>query len=184
VSVSHPESANDVPQDAHHAAMAWLDSRGVPYVVLKHPKTFAALDEAVASGVDPRETLKTLVLSDRGQHILAVVPASHHLDIGRARAALQASPDLRLASESEIAEEFPAFELGAIPPFGPMLPAPEVVDVRILYRERVLCSGGDHVHSLAIDPRDLIRVTEPRVADICAHRHPSHEHDFESLPHL
>jgi prolyl-tRNA editing enzyme YbaK/EbsC (Cys-tRNA(Pro) deacylase) len=184
VSVSHSESANDDSQDAHQAAMAWLDSRGVPYVVSRHPKTFAALDEAVASGVDPRETLKTLVLSDRGQHMLAVVPASHHLDISRVRAVLEASPNLRLASETEIARDFPAFELGAIPPFGPMLPAPEVVDVRILYRDRVLCSGGDHIHALVIDPRDLIRVTEPRVADICEHGHLSHEHDFESLPHV
>jgi hypothetical protein len=57
--------------------------------------------------------------------------------------------------------DFPGFEVGALPPLGPDLPPAEVVDVRLLYRERLLCSAGDHRHSLAIDPRDLVRVVEP-----------------------
>jgi hypothetical protein len=30
-----------------------------------------------------------------------------------------------------------------------------------------VCAGGDHKHSLKMDPRDLLRVCEPRVAAIC-----------------
>jgi prolyl-tRNA editing enzyme YbaK/EbsC (Cys-tRNA(Pro) deacylase) len=30
----------------------------------------------------------------------------------------------------------------------------------------VLCSGGDHRHSLKLDPNEMVRVTEARVGDI------------------
>jgi prolyl-tRNA editing enzyme YbaK/EbsC (Cys-tRNA(Pro) deacylase) len=44
---------------------------------------------------------------------------------------------------------------------------PEIIDVHLLYHERILCAGGDHRHSLRMDPRDLLRLSEPRVASLC-----------------
>ena len=72
----------------------------------------------------------------------------------------------------------------ALPPFGPLLPAPEVVDVRLLYHDRVVCAGGDHRHSLSLDPRELVRVAEPRVADVCEREEPRHDEDFGELSGL
>jgi prolyl-tRNA editing enzyme YbaK/EbsC (Cys-tRNA(Pro) deacylase) len=57
---------------------------------------------------------------------------------------------------------------------------PEVVDVRLLYRERIVCAAGDHRHSVRLDPRGLLRLIEPRVADICEHT--QGEHRFSDLP--
>jgi prolyl-tRNA editing enzyme YbaK/EbsC (Cys-tRNA(Pro) deacylase) len=45
----------------------------------------------------------------------------------------------------------------------------------------VLCFAGDHRHSVRLDPRDLVRMTEPRVADICEHI--PGEHRFADVPH-
>jgi hypothetical protein len=64
--------------------------------------------------------------------------------------------------------DFPDFELGAIPPFGEMLPAPEIVDRRVLDHDRVLCNGGDHTHSVLLDPKEIVRAAGARVAA----RHP------------
>jgi prolyl-tRNA editing enzyme YbaK/EbsC (Cys-tRNA(Pro) deacylase) len=79
-------------------------------------------------------------------------------------------------------DAFPAFEVGALPPFGPLIPAPEVVDVRLLYHERILCGAGDHTHAVSIDPRELLRVAEPQVADICERQPGGHDKDFRELP--
>jgi len=74
---------------------------------------------------------------------------------------------LRLASEDEIAREFPSLEVGAVPPFGPMVPAAEVMDRALVEQGRILCPAGDHRHSVLVDPREIVRITAAKVADIC-----------------
>ena len=69
---------------------------------------------------------------------------------------LGASHHLRLATEEELQRDFPAFELGALPPFG-TAPLPEVVDVRLLRHERIVCAGGEQRRSVLIEAVDLLR---------------------------
>jgi Ala-tRNA(Pro) deacylase len=162
-------------------ARARLDAAGVGYQLVEHAPAFTAADEAEAARTDPTETAKTLVLVDRDRFLLAVIPASRRLDLGRARRALLASGHLRLATEDEIAARFPRFEVGALPPFAAEAP-PEVIDSRLLYHDTVLCAAGDHRHSVLLDPRELFRLAEPRVADIC--EHDPAEHRFTEAPHV
>ena len=125
---------------------------------------------------------ETLALHDHGGYRMAVIPASHRLDLHRTRTLLGATSHLRLATEAELARDFPMFEVGAMPPLGAMMPMPEIVDVHLLYHERILCAGGDHKHSILIDPRDLLRVSEPRVASLC--ETPDGHSRFRDLPHI
>jgi Ala-tRNA(Pro) deacylase len=143
-----------------------LERRGVPYEVVEHDATYSAVAEARAAAADPDAMAKTVALHDHDGYRLAVVPASERLDVRRARELLGASHHLRLATERELAQDFPAFEVGAMPPFGTER-LPEVIDVRLLSHDRILCAGGDHRRSVLIDAVDLLRITEPRVADIC-----------------
>jgi Ala-tRNA(Pro) deacylase len=164
------------------AVTSFLESAGVGYDVVEHRPTFSAAAEARASGADPREAAKTLALHDRGGYRMAVIPASHRLDLHRARALLGATTHLRLATEAELERDFPMFDVGAMPPLGAMMPMPEIVDVHLLYHERILCAGGDHKHSIRIDPRDLLRVSEPRVASFC--ETPDGHSRFRELPRI
>jgi prolyl-tRNA editing enzyme YbaK/EbsC (Cys-tRNA(Pro) deacylase) len=67
-----------------------------------------------------------------------------------------------------MAADAAGFEVGALPPLGPLLPAPEIVDRRLLEHEQILFSGGDHRHGVLIDPNDLVEVVQPTIADVCA----------------
>jgi Ala-tRNA(Pro) deacylase len=145
-----------------------LERRGVPYEVVEHEPTYSAQAEARAAAAEPAATAKTVALHDRDGYRLAVVPASERLDVRRARVALGATHHLRLATEEEMREQFPAFEVGAIPPFTPGH-LPEIVDIALLHHERIVCAGGEHERSVRIAPLDLLRLAEPRVADICEH---------------
>ena len=145
-----------------------LERRGVAFEVVEHDPTYGAAAEARALAADPEATAKTVVLHDHDGYRLAVVPASERLDVRRARDLLGASHHLRLATEQELSEDFPAFEVGALPPFGTAR-LPEVVDVRLLRHKRIVCAAGEHRCSVLIDAVDLLRITEPRVADICEH---------------
>jgi Ala-tRNA(Pro) deacylase len=166
--------------DALDNLTALLDDRGVSYEVISHDRTFTAQDEAQAASIDLPAMAKTIVLRDEDRYVLAAIPASRTLDLERCRTALGASTHLRLASEEEIAQAFGQFEVGAVPPLG--ADVPEVVDIRLLYRERIGCAAGDHGHSVLIDPRELIRLAEPRVADIC--EHDPHGGRFHDVPKL
>lgn len=145
----------------------FLETRGVGYETVEHEQTLSATAEARAAGVPPDHAAKTMLLREGEDYRLAVIPASRRLDMHKAREALGASAKLRLATEEEMGTDFGAFEVGALPPFGPLLPAPEVVDGRLLEHERILCTGGDHRHSVLIDPEELVRVVDARLADIC-----------------
>ena len=111
-----------------------------------------------------------------------MLPANHRLDLDKARRLLGGTRHLRLATEEEMEEAFPEYEPGAMPPVGPQFP--EVVDVRLLYREAIVCAGGDHRHAIRLDPRDLLKLAEPRVGDICEPAGPPRRKDFANLPKI
>jgi Ala-tRNA(Pro) deacylase len=164
------------------AVSRFLQNAGVAHEILEHEPTYASLEEAEAVGANPRHTAKTLALHDRGGWRLAVLPANHRLDVGRARRLLGGTAHLRLGTEDEIKADFPAFDVGALPPVGATSPLPEVMDIRLLYRDHLICAGGDHRHAIRLDPRDLVRLAEPRVGDICEHDTELHRKGFVDLP--
>jgi Ala-tRNA(Pro) deacylase len=163
------------PQQSHdrlathglHAVTEYLEGEGVAFEIIEHPPTDTASAESRAAHVPSAEMAKTVVVHDGPTWILAVVPASHRLDLEKLRLALGAGEPLKLATEEELAERFPAVEVGALPPVGPVLVGATVVDGRLLTPSRIACAGGDHRHALRLDPRDVIRLADAHVADIC-----------------
>ena len=113
--------------------------------------------------VERETTARAVVLLDDDLVRLVVIGAGDRLDLARARHALHASPALRAATYAEIAEDFPDFDPRTLPPLGHEA-VPEVVDLGLLYDDVVLDGG------VRIDPRDLLRLCEPRVADISLRR--------------
>ena len=161
-----------------------LQDAGIAHDVVEHAPTYSAIEEARAMHEEPRHSAKTLLLHDRDGWRLAVIPANRRLDLARARRLLGGTHHLRLATEAEMREAFPAFDVGALPPVGAPLPLPEVVDVRLIYRDHVVCAAGDHSHAVRLDPRDLVRLAEPRVGDLCEHDPAPHRKDFAELPRV
>jgi Ala-tRNA(Pro) deacylase len=148
------------------AVTEFLERERIPYQVVEHERTQTAVAEARATGVPAADVAKTIVLRDEEGLRLAVIPASERLDMHKLKQAL-ASKSLRLVTEQEMANEFDEFEVGAMPPFGSMFDPLELVDERLLEHDRILCSGGDHEHAVLVDPRDVVRAGDARVADIC-----------------
>ena len=161
-----------------------LQDAGIAHDVVEHEPTYSAIEEARVMHEEPRFSAKTLLLHDRGQWCLAVIPANRRLDVARARRLLGGTHHMRLATEDEMREAFPAFDVGALPPVGAPLPLPEAIDVRLIYRDHVVCAAGDHNHAVRLDPRDLVRLAEPRVGDLCEHEPSAHRKDFAELPRV
>jgi Ala-tRNA(Pro) deacylase len=149
------------------AVTRFLDEQGVGYEVREHRAAETAAEEARAAGLPPGDVAKTIALRDNDRYRLAVIPASHRLDLAKTREALGAGKSLRLATEREMKADFPQFEVGAVPPLGPLLGAPEILDGRLLEHDQILCNAGDHRHGLLLDPHELVEIVQPKVADIC-----------------
>ncbi len=159
--------SNAEPEAAIDLTTRHLDGLGIAYEVVHHERAFGAASEADAAGVRPENAAKSVLLHDPEGYRLVVLQASDRLDVAKVRELLETSrAQLRLATEDEMAADFPQFELGAIPPLGEMLPAPEIVDRRLLEHERVLCNGGDHTHSILLDPNDIVRASGAQVGDV------------------
>jgi hypothetical protein len=114
--------------------------------------------------VEHEPTARALALIDGDLVRLVAIPSDGRLDFERARRALRAGPQLRLATAAEVAEDFPAFDPGELPPLGHEA-APEVVDLGLFYLDELVLTGG-----VRLDVRDLLRLCEPRVADVCLSR--------------
>jgi Ala-tRNA(Pro) deacylase len=149
------------------AVRTYLDGQGANYELVEHEERFTAAAEAQAAGVEPENAAKDLILRDVESYVVAVIPASERLDLEKARDLLEAGKSLRLATEEEIGRDFEQFEVGAIPPFGPLHGIPQIVDRRLLEHDLVLCTAGDHAHGVLVDPNEMVRVTNARVGDLC-----------------
>ncbi len=144
----------------------FLTGAGIEHEVVEHEPTASAAADARATHHSPDEVAKTIVLYDGSAYVIAAIPASERLDLHKLRGLLGATRQLRFATEEEIARDFPSLEVGAVPPFGPMVPAAEVIDGLLLGPPRILCPAGDHRHSVWVRPREVARITCARVADI------------------
>jgi Ala-tRNA(Pro) deacylase len=149
------------------AVAHFLDRKHASYELIEHYATYAARQEASAAGSPAPRMAKTVALHDTDGYRIAIVPASERVDLEKARKAFGASPDMRLATEEEIAQQFPGFDPGALPPFRGLLGTPEVLDTRLLHYHKILCSAGDHRHTIKIALDEIQRVGEPAVADVC-----------------
>jgi Ala-tRNA(Pro) deacylase len=144
----------------------YLRAHGVSFDVIEHNRSESARAEAKAVHMPAEQTAKTVVLHTPSGYRFAVIPASDRLDLHKAAAALDISRhELRFATEADIAADFPAYEVGAIPPIGPDTPA-ELIDLRLLDYQRVVCPAGDHEHSLVVDPLDIVRITGAPTLDL------------------
>jgi Ala-tRNA(Pro) deacylase len=148
---------------------SYLRDRGVSFSLIEHARSESAVAEARAAQLPTEQTAKTVVLQTPGGYRFAVIAASDRLDLHKAAAALGVNRhQLRFATEADMAADFPAYAVGAIPPLGPDTPA-ELIDVRLLDYSLVLCPAGDHEHSLKLDPAEIVRVTEALAVDLRRH---------------
>lgn len=162
-----PGQNTDLTTTRAASIVEFLDAERVEHRLIEHESTMSAAEDARATGEPAHRVAKTIVLEDRGGYVLAVVPGDERLDLHKLRGLLGATKTLRLATEAEMADLFPAFEVGAVPPFGPTFPKLEVLDRRLLHEERVLCAAGDHRHSVLLDPREIVRITGAVAVDVC-----------------
>lgn len=138
-----------------------LEGQHVPYEVHTHRQAFTATDTAAADNVPPSEMVKVVVLRSGDRFVMAALPASRTLDIERLRETV-GDPTLRLATEREFADAFPACEPGAMPPFGELFGMALWVDDSLGREIETVFNAGNHRETVHLAYRDFVRLAKPQ----------------------
>jgi Ala-tRNA(Pro) deacylase len=136
-----------------------MDAR---YEVLKHPLAYTAQEEAAAAHVPGHMFCKTVVAYTDHQPLILVLPAPHVVDFDRVRAHLDL-PDLRLATEAELAALFPDCDTGAMPPFASHGGMQVHLDEELASKPEIVFEAGLHDQAVLMPMSDYMRVASPEV---------------------
>ncbi len=145
-----------------------LVSRHIAFQRLPHRRTYTANRMAQALHVKGRQVAKTVLLRTGQGPMLAVLPATHHIDLEQLREDL-GDPQVALAPEAEMDRLFPDCERGAVPPFGSLYQVPTIMDETLSEDESIVFEGPDHEQAIRMSLQDYEALEHPRTAHF-AHR--------------
>ncbi len=126
---SAPHTTIEGPGSDTMKVQDFLNQRHADYDVVVHPAAYDAQRMAQSVHVTGERVAKTVLLrADKGfKYVMAVLPATHHVDLLRVKQVIGAG-DLELASEEEVAAHCPDCEVGAMPPFGSRICVETLID--------------------------------------------------------
>jgi Ala-tRNA(Pro) deacylase len=139
-----------------------LDQHSIRYISINHSPAYTARETAASTLVPRREFAKTVIVDFDGEKVMAVLPASRHVDLEALRELAQASA-ARLATEDEFGELFPDCEPGAMPPFGSLYGKRIFVDEMVTEVDDLCFNAGSHEQILRMDCRDYLKLEQPVV---------------------
>ncbi|GIK99996.1 MAG: deacylase [Alphaproteobacteria bacterium] len=143
---------------------AFLDSRGVKYVTIRHSPAFTAAEVAASAHVAGRDFAKTVMVWIGGHLAMVVLPASRRIVLHDLRELLE-SPEARLATEAEFRDDFPDCELGAMPPFGNLYGLPVYVAASLAAEKEIAFNAGTHTEIIKMAFADFEQLVKPTVLE-------------------
>jgi Ala-tRNA(Pro) deacylase len=139
-----------------------LKRERMPYVLFRHPPAYTALEQAAVSHTPGRCAAKVVICYADDKPIQAVLPAHYRVDFERLRA-LAGGSTIRLAREAEIAELYPQFEVGAMPPFGTLYGQAVFIDATFVGEPEMVFNAGTHTECLCMHYYDFAEMVKPIV---------------------
>jgi len=145
----------------------FLDAHHIKYEVISHSPSYTAQEIAGLTHIPGRELAKTVMLNADGQMIMAVLPASHRIDLANLKKAMKLK-SLELASEEEFKYLFPDCETGAMPPFGNLYQVDVVVAKKLTEDEEIAFNAGTHRELVRLAYKDFERLVKPKILPFVA----------------
>lgn len=131
----------------------YLERQGIKYDLLEHAYTIDSMHTASVAHIPGDYLAKCVLLEDEDGYLLAVIPATHRVDLAMLRRLLNRR--LGLATEQELADLFGDCELGAIPPIGRAYGIDVVMDESLAGCKEVYFEAGDHTELVHVNGGDF-----------------------------
>jgi Ala-tRNA(Pro) deacylase len=127
----------------------YLENEGVSFDLVAHPHSNSSLASAESAHIPGDQLAKSVVLEDEEGILLAVIPATHKLDLNSLERCI--GRKLGLVPEQRLRQLFYDCEFGAIPPIGRAYGYETILDDSLMEHDDVYFEAGDHV--------DLVHLT-------------------------
>lgn len=121
---------------------AFLRSHHVSYDLVRHPRAVTSMRAAEAAHVPGNQLAKSVLVGDEKGYLIAVIPSTRRLDLGKLHRRLERR--MGLAMEHEVAELFRDCDPGAIPAIGAAYHVDVIIDDALLGQPDVYFEAGDH----------------------------------------
>ena len=143
----------------------YLDSKQVKYVTISHSVAFTAQEIAASAHIPGKELAKTVMVKMDGKMAMAVLPASHRVDLDLLKTSAGAT-QVELASEREFKNLSPGCEIGAMPPFGNLYDMDVYVSRSLAEDDAIAFNAGSHTELIQLSYPDFLGLVEPRVVQL------------------
>ncbi len=141
---------------------SFLDSHNIEYVTISHSPAYTAQRIAELTHTPGKELAKTVIVKLDDRFAMAVVPASHRVDIDYLKRGVHANR-VTLATEAEFADLFPDCELGAMPPFGNLYDMDVYVAEALTEDTEIAFNAGSHTELVRLAYEDFAKLVKPTV---------------------
>ena len=142
---------------------AYLLDHQVPFAALLHRPAWSASRRAQSVHVSGKRVAKGVLIRAGDGYVLAVLPATHRVDLERLGEIL-GLPQVRLATEEELERVFDDCERGASPPFGRRYGVSTVVDASPAGASEIVVEGNTRHEDIRLRYRDYEAIEAPRRA--------------------
>ena len=141
----------------------YLDKHNVKYIVISHSPAFTAQGIAALAHIPGKELAKTVIVKMDGRLVMAVLPASFHVDLGLLKTETKAEV-VELASEGEFKDRFPECETGAMPPFGNLYGIEVFADESLARDKEIVFNAGSHRELIRLLWADFEKLVQPKMS--------------------
>jgi len=140
----------------------FLDSHHIKYTTISHSLAYTAQGVAALTHTPGEEMAKTVIVRIDEGLVMAVLPASCHVDLAMLRVETGAKA-ISLASETDFMDRFPGCESGAMPPFGNLYGMPVFVDESLTKAKEIAFNAGSHRELMRLAYEDFAQLVQPTV---------------------
>lgn len=138
-----------------------LGHNHIAYSLILHARAHSAQVAASIMHIPGKEVAKTVAVCAGDRVLLAVLPASYHINFEKLSAIT--GEKVQLMEEQKCREMFPDCEGGAIPPFGELYDVPVYMDQALADDPDIVFGAGTLSESLRIGNVDFIHLVKPKI---------------------
>lgn len=138
-----------------------LAQNHIAYSLILHAPAYSAQVAASFMHFPGKEVAKTVALCAGEKVLLAVLPASYHINFEKISAIV--GQKVQLMEEQKCSELFPDCENGAIPPFGELYDVPVYMDQALADDLDIIFGAGTLSENVRIGNADFVHLAKPTI---------------------
>ena len=143
-----------------------LEQAHCQFDLVTHPHSASSLETARVAGIPAERVAKSVILDDRhGHYLMAVLPASRHLDWSKVRG----SGEWQLTRESTLAHLFNDCERGAVPALGESYGLDMLIDPLLTRQQDIYVEAGNHHNLVHMSMEQYLKMVPH--AEVCEVSH-------------